>query len=98
MDSSSPASDDMRLIHVTPPPRPLRYRRRSQSLRPGAPDRSVLLKLLHARTIAGQPGQMPPLATNVPDQQAITLFEQWIAQFPPTPEKPDPKAAGASAR
>jgi hypothetical protein len=38
---------------------------------------------------------MPPLATNVPDRQAITMFEQWIAQLPPTPA--DPKSAGAAA-
>jgi glucose/arabinose dehydrogenase len=57
---------------------------------PGAPERSVLLKRLGARTIAGQPGQMPPLATNVPDEQAIKMFEQWIAQLPPAaPAKPE---------
>jgi hypothetical protein len=33
---------------------------------------------------------MPPLATNVPDEQAIKMFEQWIAQLPPAaPGKPE---------
>lgn len=66
----------------------------------GAPDRSVLLHRMSARAIAGQPGQMPPLATNVRDEQAIDLIKQWIAQLPAPANagKADAKSAGASAR
>ena len=89
--------DDMRLVDAAP----LHDRfgiADAKLVAPGAPERSVLLSRLRARTIAGQPGQMPPLATNVPDRQAITMFQQWIAQLPSTAAKPDAKAAGASAR
>jgi hypothetical protein len=41
---------------------------------PGDPERSVLLERLSRRG----PGQMPPLATNVVDQQAVDLVREWI--------------------
>jgi glucose/arabinose dehydrogenase len=41
---------------------------------PGDPERSVLLQRLMRRG----PGQMPPLATNVVDEQAIDLVRDWI--------------------
>lgn len=44
---------------------------------PGRPDRSVLL---HRIALRG-PGQMPQLATNVVDEQAVTLMREWIASL-----------------
>jgi hypothetical protein len=41
---------------------------------PGDPDRSILLERLSRRG----PGQMPPLATNVVDEQAVKLLREWI--------------------
>jgi mono/diheme cytochrome c family protein len=41
---------------------------------PGDPERSVLLQ----RLIRRGPGQMPPLATNVVDEQAVDLIRDWI--------------------
>jgi uncharacterized repeat protein (TIGR03806 family) len=44
---------------------------------PGHPERSVLLyRLAHRGT-----GQMPPLATSVPDERAVKLMTEWIAQM-----------------
>ena len=48
---------------------------------PGDPERSVLLHRLSHR---GQgTGQMPQLATNLVDQQAVKLFEEWIRSVKP---------------
>jgi mono/diheme cytochrome c family protein len=44
---------------------------------PGHPEQSVLLHRISTR---GQ-GQMPPLATSVPDAQAIELIRKWISQL-----------------
>jgi hypothetical protein len=41
---------------------------------PGNPDGSILLKRM---TMRGS-GQMPQLATNVVDQQAVELIREWI--------------------
>lgn len=41
---------------------------------PGAPGRSVLLERVRRRG----PGQMPPLATSVVDEQAVALLRAWI--------------------
>ncbi len=41
---------------------------------PGDPERSVLLERLKRRG----PGQMPPLATSVVDEQAVDLLREWI--------------------
>ncbi len=43
-------------------------------LAPGDPERSILLQRLSKRG----PGQMPPLATNVVDQEAVKLVREWI--------------------
>ncbi len=45
---------------------------------PGDPERSVLL---HRMAIREQ-GQMPQLATTIPDQRAVALIREWIAQMP----------------
>ncbi len=44
----------------------------------GQPDRSVLLKRM---SIRGN-GQMPQLATEVIDQEAVALIRQWISSLP----------------
>jgi hypothetical protein len=41
---------------------------------PGEPDRSVLLERVRRRGV----GQMPPLATNVADREAVELLRAWI--------------------
>ena len=46
---------------------------------PGAPDRSVLLHRMSIRT----PGQMPQLATQQVDQQAVSLIREWIETIEP---------------
>lgn len=51
---------------------------------PGDPDRSLLLHRMARRST----GQMPPLATNVPDVQAIELLRQWIESLPAAPDAP----------
>jgi uncharacterized repeat protein (TIGR03806 family) len=43
---------------------------------PGHPERSVLLYRMARRGVGS--GQMPQLATNVVDQAAVRLFEDWI--------------------
>jgi uncharacterized repeat protein (TIGR03806 family) len=45
---------------------------------PGAPDRSVLLERIIRR---GDPAQMPPLATFLPDANGITLIRDWISSL-----------------
>jgi mono/diheme cytochrome c family protein len=89
--------DEMNLIDATPLHDTLGLPN-GKLVAAGAPERSVLLKRIKSRLIAGQTGQMPPLATNVVDEQAVKMFEQWIAQLSPASDKPDPKAAGASAQ
>jgi hypothetical protein len=50
----------------------------------GAPERSVLL---HRMSVRGQ-GQMPPIATSVVDERAISLIRDWIAASKPVdPDK-----------
>jgi len=44
---------------------------------PGAPELSMLLQRISTRG-PGQIGQMPPLASSVPDTQAIALVQRWI--------------------
>lgn len=41
---------------------------------PGAPERSVLLKRMSTRGT----GQMPPLASHVPDEEGVKLITEWI--------------------
>ena len=64
---------------------------------PVLPERSILLRRMAARLIDGQPGQMPPIATNVRDEAAIGLLKQWIAQLPPT-ANPEKKPEASAAR
>jgi glucose/arabinose dehydrogenase len=45
---------------------------------PGAPERSVL----YHRVARRGPGQMPPLATSLPDREAVLLLREWIARMP----------------
>ena len=49
---------------------------------PGHPERSVLLHRLAHRG-AGS-GQMPQLGTNLVDQAAVKLFEEWIRSLKAT--------------
>jgi uncharacterized repeat protein (TIGR03806 family) len=44
---------------------------------PGSPERSVLL---HRMSLRG-PGQMPPLATSVADEEGLKLMRAWITQL-----------------
>ncbi len=44
---------------------------------PGDPDRSVLLHRMSIR----EPGQMPQLATELPDEPAVQLIRQWILEL-----------------
>jgi uncharacterized repeat protein (TIGR03806 family) len=50
---------------------------------PGSPERSVLLKRLSTR----ERGGMPQIGTAIPDDQAVALFRDWIAQLKATPAK-----------
>jgi glucose/arabinose dehydrogenase len=45
---------------------------------PGDPAHSMMLKRISTRG----PGQMPPLATNEVDQQAVDLLNEWIKSLP----------------
>jgi uncharacterized repeat protein (TIGR03806 family) len=49
---------------------------------PGHPERSVLLYRMAHRGEGS--GQMPQLATNLVDQEAVRLFEEWIGGLKPT--------------
>jgi glucose/arabinose dehydrogenase len=44
---------------------------------PGEPERSVL----YLRVARRGPGQMPPLATSLPDREAVLLLREWIAKM-----------------
>ncbi len=48
---------------------------------PGAPERSVLW----LRTARRGPGQMPPIASNVPDELGVELLRRWILEEAPQP-------------
>jgi uncharacterized repeat protein (TIGR03806 family) len=48
---------------------------------PGHPERSVLLYRLSHR--GPRSGQMPQLATNIIDEKAVKLIEDWISSLPP---------------
>ena len=50
---------------------------------PGEPARSVLL---HRMSHRGR-GQMPQLATNIVDQQAVELIRQWIGEMQPSTDQ-----------
>ena len=52
-------------------------------IKPGAPERSTLLRRMSIRT----PGQMPQLATSLVDQPAVDLVREWISQLPATGEE-----------
>ncbi len=41
---------------------------------PGEPEKSVLLHRIEMRA----PGQMPQLATTIPDAEAVKLLSDWI--------------------
>jgi glucose/arabinose dehydrogenase len=45
---------------------------------PGKPERSVLLE----RVLRRGPGQMPPLATSVVDEEGVKLLREWISKMP----------------
>ena len=45
---------------------------------PGSPERSVLLHRISKRG----PGQMPPLASSMVDDQAVKLIDEWIRKMP----------------
>jgi uncharacterized repeat protein (TIGR03806 family) len=51
----------------------------------GEPSKSILLKRMSMR----DPGQMPPLASSVVDEQAVKMLTEWIASLkkPPTTQK-----------
>lgn len=48
----------------------------AQLVAPGDPQRSVLYQRMSRRG----PGQMPPLASSLVDQEAVRLLEEWIKQ------------------
>ena len=48
-------------------------------LTPNDPVRSILLKRM---TLRHDNAQMPPLATNRIDEEAINVIHQWIKQMP----------------
>lgn len=56
--------------------RKLRERR---TVIPGQPDRSALYRRMAARGS----GQMPPVATNIPDDATLALVAEWIRGLPP---------------
>jgi len=51
---------------------------------PGDPEKSILYQRLKRRG----PGQMPPLATAVADDEAVRLIHDWIKDMKPAPDKP----------
>ena len=91
------AAGEMRLIGADPLHGTLDIPGGAKLVAPGDPERSVLLRRIRIRNHAGQTGQMPPLATSVPDHAAAELIEKWIAQLPqpaePGLEPPVPEAA-----
>ncbi len=60
---------------------PSRFTTADASVRiaPGAPERSVIVARISSRSPVSQ---MPPLGTQVVDQQAVALLSRWIAQRP----------------
>jgi hypothetical protein len=50
---------------------------------PGQPDRSVLLARMRSH---GRFARMPPLGTQVVDERAADLIEQWISSAPESPD------------
>jgi hypothetical protein len=58
-------------------------------IRPGAPAASALLQRMSSRSAAAQ---MPPLATQLVDEQAVALVRQWIeGDLRRSPEEPHPQ-------
>jgi hypothetical protein len=60
-------------------PLPDAFPGKAKQLSPGDPARSVLLKRLTTRH---DNAQMPPLATNRVDDDAVKVLHQWIKQLP----------------
>ena len=60
---------------------------------PGDPARSVLLQRVARRGT----GQMPPLATFVPDAEAVKLLQAWVANVKAPPPEKEPKEKAAKA-
>lgn len=50
---------------------------------PGKPDESLLFKLISQR--GEDLGQMPPLATRIPDPEFVRLVREWIESLPAAP-------------
>src|SRR5262249_3507056 len=50
---------------------------------PGHPEQSMILQRMSRLGL----GRMPHVASNVVDQQAVRLIEDWIRQLPPLPGK-----------
>ena len=59
---------------------------------PGDPDRSILLQRIARRG----PNQMPPLASNVVDDQAVALLRAWIREVRPAAEDSPKKKSAQS--
>ena len=47
-------------------------------IKPADPAASILLQRMHRRG----PGQMPPLATSLVDEEAVQMITQWISELP----------------
>ncbi len=70
--------DKMRLIGVKPLHDTFGIKD-AKLVAPGDPERSILYQRLKRRG----PGQMPPLATSVVDEEAVRLIHDWIAAMKP---------------
>lgn len=97
------APADMRLIGVDPLHGDFSIAG-AKLVAPGDPERSVLLHRMAMRNHPGeggenrgnaQTGQMPPLATRIPDEAAIELLRRWIAELPKLEQGPDAQSAPA---
>jgi uncharacterized repeat protein (TIGR03806 family) len=67
------ARDKMRLIGVKPLHDSFGIKE-AKLIAPGDPERSILYQRMQRRG----PGQMPPLATSVPDEEALRVIHDWI--------------------
>jgi uncharacterized repeat protein (TIGR03806 family) len=80
------ARDRMRAINVKPLHDSFGIKD-AKLIAPGDPDKSILYQRLKRRA----PGQMPPLATAVADDEAVRLIHDWIKEMKPDVDKPTGK-------
>lgn len=64
---------------------------------PGAPEESLLYRLVNTRSNAGRNDQMPPIASRVIDEEHVALLKDWIVALGRADEAEEPSDSEAES-